>query len=130
MRIKLITHHCFFIAEQSLHSVKDFSASQNALPVRIWGYTGRWEGAELGQLSQTGQRDTSYHMVSCRKQNEGVGGRAAASWGLAGCQSTSGEQLHCASLAMYIIIIISYYYPILLYTIKLFLSQAKSSNFF
>jgi len=32
-----------------------------------------WEGTELGQLTETGQRDIPYHMTSCRRSFEGDG---------------------------------------------------------
>jgi len=32
---------------------------------------GSWEGTELGQLIQTGQRDIPYHMTSSRRSFEG-----------------------------------------------------------
>ena len=74
-----------------------------------------------------------YGVMQNNKMGE-LAGRAAAAWGLAGCQSTSGEQLHCASLTWYIYFIIInyyyYYYPFLFFTIKLSLSQPKSFKFF
>jgi len=30
-----------------------------------WGYTRSWDGTQLGQLTQTGQRNIPYHMTSC-----------------------------------------------------------------
>ena len=32
-----------------------------------------WEGTELGQLTQAGQRDVLYHMTLCRRSSEGLG---------------------------------------------------------
>ena len=77
-----------------LTRVKDFSAS-HALP-----------GAqEAGRgHSQTGQRAIPYHMTSCPvyKLGELARGAVIAARGWAGHRSVGGEQLHCASLVLYI----------------------------
>ena len=54
------------VAEQCFRRVKeDFSASRVALPVRSWRCTRSWEGTQLRQLAQSGQRDIPYHMMPC-----------------------------------------------------------------
>jgi len=57
-----------------------------------------WEGTELGQLTQTVQRDIPYHMTSCRRSSEG-GGSSSGSLpllrGLAEHWSGSGDNHLC-----------------------------------
>ena len=99
MRIMLITHRCFSCCWAVLTLVKDFSAS-HALPARSW------EGAQPGQLTQTGQRDIPYHVTSCSVYK--LGGvsweMVTAARELAGHWSVGGEQLRCASLILYILL--------------------------
>ena len=72
------------------------------------GSTRSWERTQLGQLTPTDQRDIPYHMTSCSVYKLQGAGRGAviAAWELAGYQSVGGKQLHCASLALYVIITI------------------------
>ena len=68
-----------------------------------WRGTRSWEGTQPGQLTQTGQRDIPDHVMSCpvyKLGGVGLGGIAARE--LTGHWSASGEQLHCASLVLYI----------------------------
>ena len=36
-----------------------------------WGCTRSWEGAQMGQVTPTGQRDTPYHVASCSAYKAG-----------------------------------------------------------
>ena len=82
------------------------------MPSQQEGWTGTrsWEGAQPGQLTQTGQRGIPCHVTSCPVYKlDGVvlGGIAARE--LTGHQPVSGEELHCASLVYsnpFIIIIV------------------------
>jgi len=57
VKIMLITYKCFqlLLGGQALFSF-------SCWPAR---YTGSWEGTQLGQLTQTGQKDILFHMMSC-----------------------------------------------------------------
>lgn len=57
-----------------------------------WGYTRSWKGPQPGQLTQSDQRDVTFHIVSCSTIKCGVV-RVADAWGLAGHWTTGGEQL-------------------------------------
>lgn len=37
-------------------------------------FTGRWEGTQAGQLTQTSEKDISYHVTAWSVQNEGLAG--------------------------------------------------------
>ena len=72
-----------------------------------WRGTRSWEETQPGQLTQTGQRGIPYHVTShlvYKLGGVGLGGIAA--WELTGHRLASGEQLHCASLALYIPILL------------------------
>ena len=80
-----------------------------------WRGTRSWEGTPPGQLTPTGQSAIPYHMTSCpvyKLRGVGQEGRITARE-LIGHQLASGEQLHCASLVLYILIllvVLLYYY--------------------
>lgn len=57
-----------------------------------------------GQLAQADQGHIPYHTVSCPARKLGKGARGAAlAQGLTGHWTASGEQLHYASLALFIL---------------------------
>lgn len=61
-------------------------------------------GTELGQLTQTGQRDVLYHEALWGTTELEVLARwAAAAQELAGHWSADGEKLHCASFVLCIL---------------------------
>lgn len=75
---------------------------------RGWGSTRSWEVTEPGQLTQSVSRDILYYMVKCwtiKQGGAGHGELTAITQGPAGQQSAGGEQLCCASLVLYIVII-------------------------
>lgn len=54
----------FIVAEQCLHTAKDFSASRTVLTQQGgWGCTRSREGTQPGQQSQTDQRHIPYLML-------------------------------------------------------------------
>jgi len=69
-----------------------------------------WEGTELGQLTETSQRDIPYPGTSCRWNSEGVGSLSCSlplpSRALVGKWQT----IACASFVMYMHVVA--YYPI------------------
>jgi len=69
---------------------------------------GSWEGTQLGQLTPTGQRCITYRMTSCPVYELGelTWGAAMAAWGWTEYCSLGGEQLHCASLVLYILLLL------------------------
>ena len=73
-----------------------------------WMDTRSWEGTQPGQLTQIGQRDIPYHVMSCPVYK--LGGVGQEGWitaqGLAEHWSAGGEQLHCAPLVLYIPILL------------------------
>jgi len=52
------------VAEQCLHRVKAFSASQITPLQTGWECTKSWRRTQPGQLTPTDQRDILYHMMS------------------------------------------------------------------
>ena len=100
-----------------LSSVQTKSRIFQLLPSQQEGWRGTrsWEGTQPGQLTQTGQRDISYHVTSCPIYKlggvglwgVGLGGITAQE--LTGGRLASGEQLHCASLVLYIQFFYYYY---------------------
>ena len=107
-----------------------------------WRGTSSWEGTQPGHLTQTGQQGIPDHVTSCpvyKLGGVGLGGIAARE--LRGHWLASGEQRHCASLVLYIPILLLlllpfyycyyYHYQFLPFcSIKLFLSQPTSFTFF
>ena len=96
-----------------------------------------------GELTQTGQRNTPYHIASCPVYK--LGGAGWEGWiaaqELTGHRSASGEQLHCASLVWYSLILLvfllsfyyyyyHYYYLLPFCPIKLSSSQPTNFTFF
>ena len=104
-----------------------------------WRGTRIQEGTQPGQLTQTSQRNIPDHVMSCPEHKlGGVGLGGITAQELTGHQSVSGEQLHCASLVLYIpipLLLLSFYYYYHYYflplcPIKLSLSQPTSFTVF
>ena len=106
-----------------------------------WRGTRIQEGTQPGQLTQTSQRNIPDHVMSCPEHKlGGVGLGGITAQELTGHWSASGEQLHCASLVLYIQILLLlllpfyycyyHYYCLPFCPIKLFLSQPTTFTFF
>lgn len=79
------------------------------------GVRKKLRGTEPGQLTQTEQREIPYLIMSLNSKTGGVGHGVATDWGLAGHQLAGGEQLHCASLVLYTLLVIFFSFPIFTY---------------
>jgi len=91
---------------------------------------GSWERTQLGQLTQTGQRDILYHMASCSEYKlGGVGWAGIAAQEQAGYWLSDGEQMHpCITCFVYSVITVLSSFVILL--IYLYLNPRVSLFFF
>ena len=65
MKIMMTTHQCFICCWAVLHRANDALASHAALLVRALGMHKDCKGTELGELTQSDQKDAPYHMASC-----------------------------------------------------------------
>ena len=74
-RVKTVVTPMFLIVvEQCLYRAKDVSAFCTALPLRRKrvGCSRSWEGTELEQLNQTGQKNVAYDIMSFSAVKAGV----------------------------------------------------------
>lgn len=93
-----------------------------------------WEEAKPGQMTWTNQGYIWYHMVSCSVCNCGSwpGGGGMTAWEQAEHWVSRGEQLYCASRALYILLLVLWllFLLSLCCPIKLILSQFMRFNLF
>lgn len=107
----LITHSCFSFCWAVLHRAKDTSVSQLLALSCQWVAAGHKEVGECRtrtpQLNWTNEYSRPYDSMYKKLENDGeLVRRPAAAWGLAGHWSVGGEQLHCASLVLYILLLL------------------------
>lgn len=92
----LLTYWCFSC--WALYRAKDISSCPSVVPTRGLGVTRNWEGAEPGQLTQSGQRDVPHYLASFWTIN--LGELSCGGNYYSGCFSAGGEQLQCVSLVL------------------------------
>lgn len=110
----MITYWCLVVAEQCLHQLMDFPAPHTALPASRLGVH-----KELGRdTTMTADPNwprgypTPYGITLNNKKRGSQPGRDnRTAWGQAGHWSVSRKQLHCASLALCVLLL--FHFPFL-----------------
>lgn len=106
----LTTQECSVTAEQGLHRVRAFPASQPTPPLRRLTGTRNWEGTQPGQLAQTAQRDALHHMAPCSVYKPGESWPRITARGLPGHHQVGGEQVFSICITCFLGISLSFFF--------------------